>query len=109
MMRQAMPLDKTPQFNNISDWTTFKKKLITKFADIPIFACKAHSDFNLRPVYKSVQELAENPAPTVTHKDGVTAPSAPTVNHENGVTTLLVPTVTQEDGVTTPSAPTVTL
>ena len=58
-MFQAMPLDKTPQFNNISE-TNFMKKLITKFGGIPIFACKVNSVFNLIPVYKSVQELAED-------------------------------------------------
>ena len=43
-MRQAMPLAKTPQFNNISDWTLFKKKLITEFAGISIFVPK-HTQF----------------------------------------------------------------
>ena len=35
MMFQALPLDKTPPFNNISDWVIFKKKLISKFGGIP--------------------------------------------------------------------------
>ena len=70
-MRQAMPLDKTPQFNNISDWTIFKKKLITEFGDIPIFAREAHSVFNLIPVYESVQELAEDLAPKIKNLESI--------------------------------------
>ena len=50
-MFQAMPLDKTPQFNNISDWAIFKKKLISEFGGIPIFVREAHTVFNLIPVY----------------------------------------------------------
>ena len=50
LIHQAMPLNKTPQFNNISDWTLFKKKLIPKFRGIPIFVRKAHSVFNIIPV-----------------------------------------------------------
>ena len=56
-MHQVMPLDKTPQFNNISDWTLFKKKLITKFGGIPIFANEAHSVFNLIPVTNPYKNL----------------------------------------------------
>ena len=31
MMIRAMPLEKTPQFTNITNWTNFKGKLISKF------------------------------------------------------------------------------
>ena len=72
LMRQAMPLDKTPQFNNISDWTLFKKKLITGFGGIPIFARKTHSVFNLISVYKSVQELSEDLAPKIKNLESLT-------------------------------------
>ena len=70
-MRQAMPLNKTPQFNNISDWTLFKKKLITGFGGIPIFARKTHSVFNLISVYKSVQELSEDLAPKIKNLESI--------------------------------------
>ena len=71
MMCQAMPFDKTPQFNNISDWAIFKKKLISKFGGIPILVCKAHSVFNLIPVYKSHQELAEYLAPKINYLESI--------------------------------------
>ena len=70
-MRQAMPLDKTPQFNNISDWTLFKKKLISEFGGISIFARKAHSVFNQIPVYESVQELVEDLAPKIKNLESI--------------------------------------
>ena len=46
-MVQAMPLDKTPLFNNIIIWSDFKKKLITKFVGIPIFAREALALFSV--------------------------------------------------------------
>ena len=66
-----MPLDKTPQFNNISDWAIFKKKLISEFGGIPIFTSKAHSIFNLIPVHESVQELAEDLAPKIKNLESI--------------------------------------
>ena len=71
LMRQAMPLDKTPQFNNISDWNLFKKKLISEFGGISIFAREAHSVFNLIPVYESVQELVEDLAPKIKNLESI--------------------------------------
>ena len=70
-MCQAMPLEKTPQFNNISDWTLFNKKLITKFGGIPILVREAHSVFNLIPVYESIQELAEDLAPKIKNLESI--------------------------------------
>ena len=67
LIRQAMLLD------NISDWTLFKKKLITEFGGIPIFARKAHSFlfFNPIPVYESVQKLAEDLAPKIKNLESI--------------------------------------
>ena len=73
MMRQALPFNKTPQINNISDWTIFKKKLITEIGGIPIFANKVLSVFNLIPVYESVQELAKDLAPKIKNLESIIA------------------------------------
>ena len=71
-MFQAMPLDKTTQFNNISDGVIFKKKLISEFGGIPIFAREAHTVFNIIPVYRSGQELSEDLAPKIKNLESLT-------------------------------------
>ena len=60
-----------PQFNNISDLAIFKKKLISEFGGIAIFAQAANSVFNLIPVYQSVQELAEDLAPKIKNLESI--------------------------------------
>ena len=70
-MTHAMPLEKTPQFNNITNWTNFKKKFISEFESIPILARKAHAVFNLLPVYKSVQELTEDLSPKIKNLESI--------------------------------------
>ena len=47
MMINAMPLEKTPEFNNITNWTNFKKQFISEFGSIPILAREAYAVFNL--------------------------------------------------------------
>ena len=70
-MINAMPLEKNLQFNNITNWTNFKKKFISEFGSIPILECKAHAVFNLLPVYKSVQELAEDLSPKIKNLESI--------------------------------------
>ena len=70
-MTHAMPLEKTPQFNNITNWTNFKKKFISELRIIPILAAEAHAVFNLLPVYESVQELAEDLSPKIKNLESI--------------------------------------
>ena len=51
---QAIPINKRGPFNNISDWTTFKTKLIEEFGSIDIFGRDVNQVFNLLPRYESV-------------------------------------------------------
>ena len=57
---QAIPLSKRGPFNNITDWNTFKTKLIEEFGSIDIFGRDVNQVFNLLPRYESVQEVAED-------------------------------------------------
>ena len=54
---QAIPLAKRGPFNNITDWTTFKTKLIEEFGRIDIFGRDLNQVFNR---YESVQEVAKD-------------------------------------------------
>ena len=62
---KALPLNKKGPFNNISDWSTFKTKLIDKFGSIDIFGWDVNQIFDLLPCYKSVQEVANDLAPKI--------------------------------------------
>ena len=44
---QAIPLAKQGPFNNITDWATFKTKLIEEFGSIDIFGRDVNQVFNL--------------------------------------------------------------
>ena len=57
---QAIPLNKRGPFNNITEWKTFKTKLIEEFGSIDIFGRGVNQVFNLLPRYESVQEVAED-------------------------------------------------
>ena len=70
-MTPAMPLEKTPQFNNMTNWTNFNKKFISEFGSIPILEYKAHAVFNLLPVYEFVQELAEDLSPKIKNLESI--------------------------------------
>ena len=61
---QAIPLTKQGPFNNITDWTPFKTKLIEEFGSIDIFGRDINQLFNLLPCYESVQEVAKE----ISHK-----------------------------------------
>ena len=71
MMIRAMPLEKTPQFTNITNWTNFREKLISEFGSIPILAPQAHAVFNLLPVYESVQEVAKDLSPKIKNQQSI--------------------------------------
>ena len=62
---QAIPLAKQGPFNNITDWPTFKTKLIEEFCSIDIFGRDVNQVFNLLPRYESVQEIAEDLSPKI--------------------------------------------
>ena len=71
MMLRTMPLEKTPQFTNITNWTNFKGKLISEFGSILILAREAHAVFNLLPVYESVQEVAKDLSPKIKNLESI--------------------------------------
>ena len=54
---QALPHNKKGPFNNISDWSEFKTKLIDEFGSIDIFV---NQIFDLLLCYESVQEVAND-------------------------------------------------
>ena len=54
---QALPLDYTLQFNNITNWPEFKKKMDSEIGGVPIFAVNVYIVFKLLPDYESVQEI----------------------------------------------------
>ena len=62
---QAIPLAKRGPFNNITDWNTFKTKLIEEFGSIDIFRRDVNQTFNRLPRYESVQEVAEDLSPKI--------------------------------------------
>ena len=62
---QAIPLAKRGPFNNITDWPTFKVKLIEEFGSIDVFGRDVNQTFNLLPRYESVQEVAEDLSPKI--------------------------------------------
>ena len=57
---QAIPLIKRGPFNNISNWTDFKIKLIEEFGSIDIIGRDVNKIFDLLSRYESVQEGAED-------------------------------------------------
>ena len=60
-MFQALLLNKRGSFNNITDWPSFKARLIDEFGSVDIFGCETnHGVFNFLPQYEPVQEVAED-------------------------------------------------
>ena len=62
---QAIPLNKRCFFNNITNWTSFKTRLIEEFGSIDIFGRDVNKIFYLFPCYESVQEVAEDLSPKI--------------------------------------------
>ena len=62
---QAMPPEKRSSLNSITDWNTFKARLIEEFGSINIFGHDVNQIFDLIPRYESVQEVAEELAPKI--------------------------------------------
>ena len=65
LTQNVIPLAKQGPFNNITDWSTFKIKLIEEFESIDVFGRDVNQTFNLLPHYKSVQEVAEDLSPKI--------------------------------------------
>ena len=57
---QAIPLNKRGSFNNITNWPSFKNRLIEEFGSIDIFGRDANQIFDLLSCFESVQEVAED-------------------------------------------------
>ena len=58
-------MNKRGPLNDITDWTSFKSKLIDEFGSIDIFGRDVNQIFDLLPKFESVQEVAEDLSPKI--------------------------------------------